>query len=214
MFKKLKASLAIITTIVGLLVTISILIINLQSMKAKYREANDNYKAQITQTVHWKDQYGREVATTYQITLSKKELKHSSDSMIQQLLENNRKLGLKLNKTEAMLQIEMTASGEGKVQIKYDTIYHYQDSSLYVSEVDTFQDSLLSLVRVREIGSTIATYFYTLQPIAVNVSINREKEGKWKLINLIIPRHKLYKVDVTSSNPKVHFNHVKYIKVK
>jgi len=210
--KKYKSFIAFATTIAILLTAIVGLFVSLQGMKDKYRTAESNYQAQITQTVHWKDEHGREVATTYEIKLTAREVKHSKDSVIQKLLSNNEKLGNKLRRTESMMEISLTASGGGTARV--DTITRYVDSSIYLSEVDSFKDKTLEIIRVKDIGTNLATYQYQLNPIVIDVSVTYEKEGKWRLIRFIFPRTRRYKVDLTSTNEDIEFEYVKYIKIK
>lgn len=207
-----KVYIAFIATILGLLVTIVTLISSMNKIKEDRDRQENNYKAQVTQTITWKDKYGREVATTYQIKLSAKELKHSKDSIIRQLMDNNKRLDNKIRTTESMLALELSA--KGKATNRIDTVWKYINGKVTKLETDTLEDSLLYLTWVRDIKTDIIDYQYNLKPITINLDINYEKEGKWKLINIIIPRDKIYKVDVTSSNEKIRFNYVKFIKIK
>jgi len=190
----------IVTIIVGMRI-----IKNLETEKAI---AEKNYTASKLQTSYWKTQYGDKIARGYQEELTVKQVLSSKDKEINALVNKAKSLNIKIRRLEYMLGIQSdtiidTVSVPVIIRIN-DTIY---------KEIDSLTIGKLEIKRVKISNDTIATWKVHYNP-TIYAYLYWEKEGKWKPINVIKPRQKLYFADIVTDDKLINVKSVKLIKLR
>lgn len=171
---------------------------------------NNNYKAQVIESWKWKTKTGEVVTSSIVERLKKDEIINSKDKDIQKLNEYADKLGKKTKNLEHLLSIKVGVQIDtvlkpefvftpGKTEYKeYDTLSLNKDSYIY-----RIFDSSDSLAHYQvQIGGTFYLYYEKDQ-----------KQGKWKVKNILKPREKLPIISVVSDNPILKVDRVKMVVV-
>lgn len=202
-------------TIIGLVVLTAVLGISAkllydqnQRLKEDNTRLEDNYIAQVEQTVRWKLADSTNVATAKQLLLTAREAMESKDAEIQKLVATNKKLGNKIKNLEYALSIESDTT--------FDTITNVVEVRVYdtvVREIDSLTIGKLTIVRERDFPKPIAKYSVRYNPV-ISAFIHTHKEGKWKIKNIFKPRKVTNYVDVVSDDKLINVKNITLLKLK
>ena len=196
----------VITIALGLVTYFSLNKIN--KLQIDNTRLQNNYEAQVKETMIWKTHDSLNVATAQEFILTYKEALKSSDSKIQELIKTNKSLGNRLKNVEYALRIE----ADTVIDTVIKPVYIHTHDSVFI-ERDSLVIGKLTLRRDKVIGSDSAFYKIEYNPI-LSGFIHTHKEGKWKIKNIFIPREVNTYVDITSDDKLLNVKDVKLIKFK
>ena len=171
---------------------------------------SDNIIATNAGTTQYITTNGHHASETQTLINTRRELRHS-EGRVEELVDMNKELGIKLRKTKQLLSLEIQSNGNGYTITKYDTVYKLD--TIYVFERDTFTNDYITIYRNKNITSDSAYYQYSYNA-DLFASINWFKRGNWKLINIVKWRKKKLKINITSSDTNLITTNVKHIIVK
>ena len=191
-----------------LLIVIAIMAFTTISNKriAKQNKANVSYL--LSSVEQWKSINGKQGATVKQQIYTVQQLKHSTNETINQLVSENKRIGNKLRKTEAMIGIVSELAID---TIVVPQIFIVNDTTFL--EIDSLRIESFELIRNKYSNDSIAKYKINYRPHLM-IFIERYKEGKWRLVNLWKWRPVLYKLDVVSNDTILKPANVTYITVQ
>jgi len=171
------------------------------------RRFEDNYEAQVDGMNTWKDKYEREHARVNDIQLSKSEIIHSKDSVIQSIYADLDLTKKRLKHTNSLLKIERITSGEIKIPLR-DTIISFQETPTPAMTA-RYDDGFLSFVAIVFPDSLQASYSYQ-DELFILQQWERDPDSFFLWRWLGTARKKWY-TEVISSNPNTKFTNVKSI---
>jgi hypothetical protein len=203
--KAIKTIIAILVIVFVILIAWLVMTNIAQRKEIKRGKSNTSYL--LSSVEQWKNINGNYVATAKQQVFTIKQLKHSTNVEINKLLADNKSLGNKLRKTEALIGIDSELSIDTVVQ----TVIHFVNDTTFI-EIDSLQIESLRIVRNKIVGDDLAKYSIRYNPV-LTVVIEDYKEGRWKIRNIWSWRPKLYKIDVMSSDSILKPRNVTYLKI-
>jgi len=154
---------------------------------------------------------GDTVYITKQEYYTKDDLRNSNDPIIIQLL--NEFDNLKLRKVTQMFTTNAHTKIKYNTRTIRDTVVIYRDSLQQVREYEEYSNDILSIKRIKDtVGSSIAHYEYNYNP-SLSGAISWKKAGKWKPINIIKWRPKVWSINLVSNDTNMVIGNTKFVYV-
>ena len=191
---KFNLMFVLIVAVVTLSVAFAVALGRIHTLHTTIATLNNNITVMGEHTKFRIDKQGKTIAERNALELTSEQLRNSSDSTIQVLNKNIANQGVKIKNLEYAISVKTGMRIDTTVITRIDSV-----DRLHIQYIDTLNIGDFHLRRSQEVGHMESKYAITYTP-TLYITIERYKEGSWRIRNLFHRRPIRYKTTINSSD--------------